>query len=202
MYDSLVPLNARALMLYALQGEVQERGRGSRYSTIMGHFRVSDGYVVLTVRGDPMWKAFCNAIERPDLLEDPRLNGTSLRGEYYESYILPILEEWGARQTKVSASRILLDAGIAAGPMNNTADIFADEHIKAREMLVEVGDMLGGTVLAPGLPIKFKGLPWRQESESEWLGASTRKVLRETLKMSDTEINRLLEARVVQEPQG
>ena len=191
MYDSLIPLNARAILLYSLTGEVQERGAGSRYSTIMGKFKVSDGYVVITVRGDPMWKSFCEAVGHLELLDDPILNKNGMRGEYYESMILPLLEEWGATQTKSSACELLLAAGVSAGPINNTRDLFEDEHVRARHMLREVGDMTGGTATVPGMPIKFKGVEDGPEREADWVGDSGREVLSEVLRYDATTLDEL-----------
>lgn len=187
MYDALIPLTVRQTIKYALTGQVQQRGQ-ELFNSMMGIFKTGDGYVGTTVVGDPMWERCCKAIGRPDLIDHELMNEDHKRGRNYEEHIRPILEAWASDKTKHQVTEIFLAHDVTAGPVQNTKDVFEDPHIAARNMLVEVGDMVGGTVKVPGLPIKFSHVGEVPPVQASWLGANTAEVLREYLGLDDEAI--------------
>lgn len=190
MYDALIPLTVRAVIKYAVAGQVQKRGE-ELFNSMMGIFKTGDGYVGTTVVGDPMWKRFCRAIGREDLIDHELMNTDHKRGRNYEAHIRPIVEEWASDKDKHEVTRILLEHDVTAGPVQNTKDVFEDPHVAARNMLVEVGDMVGGTVKVPGLPVKFSAIGDVLPVQASWLGADTARVLHEYLGLDERAIAEL-----------
>src|SRR5690606_41493475 len=78
----------------------------TRRSSDLGAFKVKDGYVVMTLMGDLMWKRFCAMIGKPDLETHPDLNPDSARGARYESVLRPLLEEWARDKTDRKSTRL------------------------------------------------------------------------------------------------
>jgi len=54
-------------------------------------FATSDGYINLTVIHNGFWSKLCKAINRPDLVQDPRFSTNQLRVEHREE-LIPIIE--------------------------------------------------------------------------------------------------------------
>jgi crotonobetainyl-CoA:carnitine CoA-transferase CaiB-like acyl-CoA transferase len=83
--------------------------------------------------------------------------------------------------------RILRDAGVPVGPINDYRRVFEDPHTHAREMVVEMEHPVEGTVRGLGIPVKLSETPGRIRRAAPLLGEHTAEVLRE-LGYADAEI--------------
>jgi crotonobetainyl-CoA:carnitine CoA-transferase CaiB-like acyl-CoA transferase len=70
-------------------------------------------------------------------------------------------------------------AGVPCGPINSIADVAADPHALAREMVVELQHPRAGRTRALGLPIKLSRTPGKVSRPAPVLGQHTREVLGE-----------------------
>jgi formyl-CoA transferase len=87
---------------------------------------------------------------------------------------------------------LLLDAGVAAGPVNSAADLCADPHIRTRGSVVEVPDGSGGRSHLVQAPAgRFSGFEGTTGSAAPGLGEHTTDVLRDLLGMAEPEIDDL-----------
>ncbi|MBI3980303.1 MAG: CoA transferase [Chloroflexi bacterium] len=197
MYDALAVLNARAIMRYTFAGDVISRGRGVYSAVITSIVRCADGYVSVSVLGAPAWERFCSLIGHPELLQDPQLQTEAARAANNAERIRPLLEEWALGKTKAELTAVLTEAGIGAGAVQNAADLAACPHLQARQMLVEIDDMLGGKVLAPGNPVKLSACAETPRRQAPALGEHTEQILASFLGLSDQEIAGLRQKRVV-----
>jgi crotonobetainyl-CoA:carnitine CoA-transferase CaiB-like acyl-CoA transferase len=193
MYDALIPLTVRQTMKYALTGQVQQRG-AEMFNSLLGIFEASDGFVSITILGQAAWERLCRLIDRPDMIDSELFNTDRKRGHGFDQHIRPVLEEWARDKTKHEATELFLAHNLAAGPINTIKDVFEDPHVAARGMLVEVGDMDGGTVKVPNLPIKFSQAQGVPPTEAPLLGRDTAAVLREFLGLDDAAIQDLARA--------
>ncbi len=83
-------------------------------------------------------------------------------------------------------------AGLAVGPVHEAAEVVADPHLAARNMLVEMERPDGsGSVLVPGNPIKMSRVAEGPETRVPWVGEHTTEVLQAELDCSDAEIDAL-----------
>jgi len=157
MYDSMVSLAERTVYQYSYTGEAPTR-QGNAHPTLFPYnsFEAADGHVVVAAFGDHHWEALCDAMDRPDLAADypdapSRLaNRETLRAE---------IADW-ARERTTDDLAAQLEGRIPFAPVQNTADVFADPHVRAREMLTEVEQP--GTderVTIAGSPIKMTETP-------------------------------------------
>jgi crotonobetainyl-CoA:carnitine CoA-transferase CaiB-like acyl-CoA transferase len=87
----------------------------------------------------------------------------------------------------------LLEAeGVPCGPINTVADMLADPHATAREMVVELEHPRAGRTRALGLPVKLSATPGKIARPAPLLGEHTRVVLAE-FGFGDAEIHALIE---------
>ncbi len=153
MYDAMISLCERSIYQYSYTGKSPTR-RGNAHPTLFPYdaFEAIDGHVVIAAFNDRHWRALCSAMDRPDLAAehgspDERLrNRASIRAE---------IAEW-ARERSVETIVDELEGTVPSAPVQDTADVFADEHPHAREMLVEV-EQPGADrpVTIAGSPIKM-----------------------------------------------
>lgn len=106
----------------------------------------------------------------PDLVKDPRFNSNSNRVKNVEE-LDKLVSAWIAKHTRDEVAKILYDAEVPSGPINNVADIIADPHAKAREMIVEHVDTDGRTLRMEGIFPKMSATPGKVHRAGGALGA-------------------------------
>ncbi|MBT3360585.1 MAG: CoA transferase [Rhodospirillales bacterium] len=191
MLDNMLALGEQALATYGVSGQVIERGR-LRNVWPRGAFQTKDGYIALNVPDNIIWSRICETIGRPDLIEDERSNNGPARSENAE-YLRPILEDWLAGVTRAEAVDTLNAAGVPTGPVYSAEDIFKDPHVEARGMLMDVD----GTKFARSVPHLSSNLELPANA-APGLGHDTRPILEELLGYSSSEVDELVEEKVVQ----
>jgi formyl-CoA transferase len=142
-----------------------------------------------------MWATFTEAIGRPELAEDPRFASEAARWENRVA-LNAIVEEWTRGRTKHEAMRLLGDAGVPCGAVQDTGEVLADPHLKAREMIVDVDYPNRGTYKTVGCPVKLSDSPVAV-SRPPLLGEHTAGVLRDLCGIDPDEVARLRDAGVV-----
>jgi len=176
MLDALVALLENAIIRYTVTGEVPGP-LGARHPSITPFevFPARDGSVVMAV-GTKLWEPFCQALGRPELLEDPRFTTNALRTEH-QAELFPLIAEATRTKTVAEWIRIMEDAGVPCGPINTVDKVVEDPQIKARGMIVEVDQGEIGKVRIAGFPIKFSMTPGGVQGRAPRLGEHTEEVL-------------------------
>jgi formyl-CoA transferase len=151
-------------------------------------------YAFITAQ-QQMWPAFCEAIGRPELAEDPRFATEEARWEN-RAALSAIIEEWTRARTKHEVMRILGAAGVPCGACQDTGEVLADPHLKAREMIIDVDYPTRGTYQTVGCPIKLSDSPV-QVSRPPLLGEHTDPLLVELCGVGAAEVRRLRDDGVV-----
>ena len=98
LVDSVVSAMETIIQLYIVEGRIPGR-IGNRYEFIAPYdsFATADGWVVIGVGGEEVWKRFCKAIGREDLLEDPRFETNRDRVREYAP-LKDIVTEWTSKR--------------------------------------------------------------------------------------------------------
>jgi crotonobetainyl-CoA:carnitine CoA-transferase CaiB-like acyl-CoA transferase len=147
----------------------------------------TDAWVSIAVATDEEWRSLCGAIGRPELVEDDRFH-TQLDRWKNQREIDPVVAAWTIELTDYDATEILQRRGVAAFPVLNSEQVFADPHLRARRALQDLDDPQFGhrMVLAP--PWKLENNPARITSPSPMLSADNRYVMKTLLGKPDAEI--------------
>jgi formyl-CoA transferase len=161
-------------------------------------FKSRDGkWVVIAANADNVFRRLCEAMGQPDLADDTRFSTHLARGENQEE-LEGIVAEWAGRHDAAEIDRVLNDAGVICGPIYTIADIFEDEHFRAREMLVEHVDPDFGPYIGPGIVPKFSETPGAVRWSAPWEhGSHNREVYGELLGLGDDELRELAEEGVL-----
>ena len=105
-----------------------------------------------------MWPAVAGVLGRSDLVDDPRFKSVELRWEN-RAALEPIIEGWTRQRSKHDVMRLMGDAGVPCGACQDTGEVLADPHLRAREMVVDVDYPKRGTYQTVGCPIKLSDSP-------------------------------------------
>ncbi len=198
MVDNMLALNERMVALYSVTGEEPERGR-LRHLWPRGAFHCRDGYVALNVPDDIVWRRLAEAIERPDLIDDPRSADGTSRADHAEE-LGPILEAWMADKSRAEVVDTLNAAGVPTGPVYTAGDVFRDEHFRKRGSLLEIDDPdVGRATFARSVP-HLSAAPEIRAEPAPGLGQHTREILGRVLDYPASEIDTLIAAGVVAAP--
>jgi CoA:oxalate CoA-transferase len=190
MYDTIVALSERSLTAYSLTGHVLERGR-EPYMSPWGPFECSDGWLALVIATERDWSRFCEAIERPDLVDREGTRSGPERAQSMNGWLGEVLAEWFGRHTKAEAVETLLAVGLPVGPVQNAQEIFDCSQVAARKQLIDVPDPVLGTARLVGSPIKLSGSPEPVTNAAPLLGQHTAEIVRDLLGYPEEEVNRL-----------
>jgi formyl-CoA transferase len=200
MQDSVVNLMCICVRDHQrLGGPVPAFGNMSCGALPNGIYRTNGGgrndYVFIHALGQHMWEAWLRVIGREELMEDPRYATQESRAEH-AAEVNGLIEEWTSRRHKREAARILGEAGVPCGPVNDTGDLIADPHLREREMIVEPDYPVRGSFVTVGCPIKLSGSPVLVKSPPT-LGQHTEEVLAELMGYDAAKVRRLREDGVV-----
>jgi crotonobetainyl-CoA:carnitine CoA-transferase CaiB-like acyl-CoA transferase len=150
-----------------------------------------DKWMVIAANADNVFRRLCQAMGRPELADDPRYLTHVARGENQEE-IEGVVADWAARHDAAEIDRILNEAGVICGPIYTIADIFEDEHFRARDMLIEHTDPEFGTYIGPGIVPKFSETPGTVRWSATWEeGSHNRDVYGGLLGLGDEELAQL-----------
>lgn len=137
MYDGIVSLCERAVYQYSYTG-VSPVPEGNQHPILcpFGTFPARDGQVTIGCPRDVFWVELVRIMGRPELADDPRFRTNNDRLAH-RAQTVDIVEAWTRPRGKAEIAEAL-GVRVPFGPVNTAADIYADPHMKAREMLVEV----------------------------------------------------------------
>src|SRR5438477_4119746 len=151
-------------------------------------------YVFITAQ-QQMWPAMVGAMGRPELAEDPRFDTTEMRWENRDA-LNAIIEEWTRERSKHEVMRLLGEAGVPCGACQDTSEVLADPHLKAREMILDLDYPTRGTYKTVGCPIKLSDSP-AEVSRPPLLGEHTEALLSGLCGLAPEEVKRLRDDGVV-----
>lgn len=152
-----------------------------------------NAYLYMVVQ-DRNWKQTCEAIGKPEWVEDPNYNTVKARQPKIFD-IFAEIERWLADKTKNEAVAILREYDVPAFPVLSMKEIEEDPDLRASGSVVEVDHKVRGKYLTVGCPIKFSGFT-PDIKESPLLGEHTKEVLT-GLGYSSDQILELLDKKVV-----
>jgi crotonobetainyl-CoA:carnitine CoA-transferase CaiB-like acyl-CoA transferase len=198
MLDTHSAWLANQAMNYLATGE-NPRRLGNDHPNIVPYqvFPTADGFIVLSIGNDPTFKRFCDAFELSHLLEDARFATNAARVENRQvvtDTLTPVMQQ---HETHWWVDR-LEALKIGCGPINTLSDVFADPHVQARGVVVEMPHAAtpdGVKVIAN--PVRLSETPPSYRLPPPLLGQHTAEVLRERLGLSEVELDRLRLAGVI-----
>ncbi|PWC29488.1 CaiB/BaiF CoA transferase family protein [Teichococcus aestuarii] len=177
MLDTHVAWLANQGMNYLATGENPPR-LGNQHPNIVPYqvFPTADGYMVLSIGNDPTFERFCKNFALEHLLADERYATNAARVGNRALVTETLTAVTKTRPTKEWIEK-LEALKIGCGPINTLKDVFADPHVVARNMVVEMPHASGESVKVIANPVKLSATPPDYRSAAPVLGQHTESVL-------------------------
>ncbi|GAA0903170.1 CoA transferase [Pseudonocardia zijingensis] len=190
LYEPLLRMMEDFVVEYGATGNTRERqGNQNPHISPNNLYRTRDGrWLALPASTDRMWQRLVAVMDAPDLAVHDSMTARLEHRDEIESRVADFVaaHDLDPLMTK------LLDAGVAAGPVNSAADLCADPHIRERGSVVEVPGGPGGrTRLVQASAGRFSGFAGRTAHDAPALGEHTGDVLRDLLGLAAPEIDDL-----------
>ena len=177
---------------FFVEGEVPNR-IGNRYEFVYPYdsFRSVDGWVIIGIANDAIWRRFVKAAGLIDLDKDDRFESNPSRVENHAA-LKPIIEEWTSTRRMVDIVDLLTEHGVPACPIYTVRDVIEDPHIAGtRGMVVEAEQPSIGDVRLLGCPVKMSETCPGPKGPAPALGENTDDVLLEFLGLSSEDLKEL-----------
>jgi benzylsuccinate CoA-transferase BbsF subunit len=141
----------------------------------------ADAWVAVELEDDADWDILCTFLERPHLRPD--VPGVDV--------VRAALEAWTATVTPLQVSLTLQGLGLAAGPVQDSEDLWRDPQHRSRGALVEVCHPDLGSLEYPDAPYPIRRDPARPRTGGPRLGEHTADVLMEWLGCGQADVDTL-----------
>ncbi|MBV9829671.1 MAG: CoA transferase [Alphaproteobacteria bacterium] len=188
LYDGLIGMLGYFTQLAFLTGQ-DPPPMGSSHPNIVpyGSFPASDGSIIIAVLSESFWGKLCDALERPDLAQDPRFATPTGRRDHRDE-VDRLISEVTSTRTVAEWERRLAEFDVPHAPVLGVTAALAHPHAIARDMVVSAEHAAAGTIKLAGRPIKFPGAAQRASTAPPIFGQHTGDVLREVLGFSERRI--------------
>lgn len=174
----------------------QPQGNTGFHAAPADCYRTQDGWLVVHVNGQPMFKRWARLMKREDLVDDPRCADDLTRATHHE-LIAAVMNDWAAPRTNAEAIKELEAARIPCGEVYELGQVFNDPQIKARE-LFQLLAYPGSPQEVPiaNTPVQLSATPGAVHHRAPTLGEHNNEVLLE-LGFAAEEIAKLRTAGVI-----
>lgn len=158
MVDSVMALTEISMIGYTFKG-VDPEPMGNSVGNLVpfGVFDTVDGACAIAAPTNRHWPPLCEAIGRPDLIDDERTIDNRARVRNRD-LVNDAVGQWAAANTTAE----ILDAlggKVPVGPVNKPSDWIDDPHVAARDMLVAVDQPAGRPIVQVNTPMRFSATP-------------------------------------------
>ncbi|OBH35180.1 acyl-CoA hydratase [Mycobacterium intracellulare] len=193
-------VTAEPVIEYSLTGSVRPRegNRHREYAQGVYSTGSADEWVAVSVRDDGDWRAVLDAIDRPDLRDDPRFASAAARRERHDEFD-EVLTNWTCGRTAEEVVATFGRHGVPAERLLTADRMYDVEQLDARGFYQDLDHSITGRQRFPGWPFRISPGPARpHRAAAPTLGQHNAEVLG-ALGLSAQEIAALREQRVIGE---
>ena len=194
MMDTLVSLMFMENLEESIEAGLPLRTGNISRSGPTGLYSPMGGDISITVTSDDQWRRMCNALQAPELLEDPRFDSYVKRTDNVEEARQEIQDRIGV-MTLEGALDCLESHDVPCAPVRTAEQVLNDTHFRDRGSLVPMqhgamSEPVAGAVAA-GFPVRFSGGELPPLAGAPTLGMHNKEVFAEILGLSDAELAEL-----------
>ena len=137
------------------------------------------------------FERYMKAIDRPDLVDDPRFVDVPSRQAHFAD-LLEAIAAWAANTATPQIIELVMgEYGLATGTLRSLREVCDTDWARERGAVVDVSDRGSGTLRLPNSPWRFASGDVDVRGEPRYRGEDNRSVLSELLEIDDTELDRL-----------
>lgn len=198
LYESMFRVSEAMTTAYDQLGTIRARTGNVHFGAAPGNnFETQDGgYIVLTCSGDAIFKRLCTAMNRPDLLDDPDLQGHSNRWARIDE-LNAIVAQWVISTPIDALTDALDDAGVPYSKVMTIEDIVNHPQYQARENIISVEHPTLGPIKMQGVVPRFSNIPTPNVQAAPSIGQHNDVVYLEQMGFSEDEYQHLKDEGII-----
>lgn len=197
--EAVISIAGEAIMEYTMNGKVLGT-LGNRYPTMSPHNNYpcsgEDKWISIGVKTEEEWKGLCKAMGDPAWTKDAKFADKYSRNKN-QVEMDKLIGKWTAGFDYYELTDLLQKNGVAAAPCLDTEGRFFDPHMQERRTYLEVEHPATGVDFIANTAWAMSANPTEIRARSPLLGEHNRYVFKDLLGISDDEITRLEEQKVI-----
>lgn len=177
LFDSQISALVNVASNFLISGEIPRR-LGNQHPNIVPYqvFPTLDQEMVVAVGNDKQFEKFASILEMPELSSNEKFSTNPKRVEHRRELIEMISEKLKMKPAR-HWQKLLTEAGIPNGPINNIETLFHDPQVHARNMVVEMPHPTAGKVKLVGSPLKLSRTPVKMRRHPPLYSEHTKPIL-------------------------
>ncbi|MGV3725222.1 CaiB/BaiF CoA transferase family protein [Hydrogenophaga sp.] len=177
LLDVQVSCLANQAQNYLITGQSPRR-LGNAHPSIVPYqsFPTADGEMILAVGNDSQFASFCRVAGRAEWSADPRF-ATNAARVAHRAELVPLLRQVTVLRNTAAWIEALEKANVPCGPINTLEQVFADPHVQARGLRVDVPHPVVGCTPGVASPLRFSKTPVQYRRAAPALGSDNETVL-------------------------
>lgn len=184
--------------VFSATGQLQQRlGNRTAANAPRDTYQTSDGrWLAISTSTNSIAARVMALVGHPEVIDEPwfaSADERGARGDLLNGWVA----EWIADRTEAEVVAAFADADAAVAPIYDAADVVADPHVRATEMIVDVPDDDLGSVALQAPLWSMSDSPGAIRHPGRGLGADTDRVLRSEARLTDEQIRALRAAGVI-----
>jgi crotonobetainyl-CoA:carnitine CoA-transferase CaiB-like acyl-CoA transferase len=197
MLDVTTAINAHLALGYLMTGKVPQRqGNNNPITAPSEVFRGADGHFTMSAANAGQFDSLLRVLGLdPALAQDERFQ-TNITRIQHRAALHAILETRTLSQPVAHWIERLSAANVPCAPINNMQQLFADPHVKHRDLVLQVPHSSGVDVPLLRSPLHLSAAPVEHRAPPS-LGQHSAEVLHDLLGKTEADIARLRAAGVV-----
>jgi benzylsuccinate CoA-transferase BbsF subunit len=201
-WEGMIGISPENVMDYTLNNRVRSR-QGNRHEFMAPHnsYKCAGGdlkWITIAVATDEEWESLKKVMGNPKWAEDNKFGDSLSRWENHEE-LDRNLEEWTKNFTQYDLTQMLQNEGVAAFPTLSNRGMVEDPHLNERGFFIEIEhpypEMKGKKY--DGMLWKMSKTPGTIRHRAPFVGEHNNYVLKELLGMSQEEIDKLTEEKIL-----
>jgi len=159
--------------------QYKPKGREDSLNPLVGAYVTKDGraFIMMCLQPDRYWPLVCQAIDRADLIDDPRFNTFEGRVVNKGQLFAIFDQAFGARPLAEWLPRF---EKIPSAPIQKLLEVVDDPQAKANDFFVKLDHPAYGPIDVIAPPVKFSQTPASVRTAAPEFGQHTEEVLLET----------------------
>lgn len=184
-------------MLSASRGAMKPRRTGEHHYMVApaGMFKGKNTYILIIGGLDRQWPAMCQAMDRPDLIDDPRFNSIEGRARHIAE-VIRIVQDWVDSRSDEEVEQALEEHRVPFAPALTVEQAMNHPHLRQRRTVRTISDRFLGEFDIPGFPLRFSEYG-ELSLEAPTLGEHNAQILNDYLGYSAARIEELEKAGVL-----